>query len=83
MFFLLFDKEKSIFMLKIILCYCICVIVINVDICNEYDIILNYIKFMYVFYFGGIMEKSWGECFINGSIVLFCMFIEYYVYIWL
>lgn len=45
-------------MLKIILCYCICVIVINVDICNEYDIILNYIKFMYVcFILGDLWRK--------------------------
>lgn len=45
-------------MLKIILCYCICVIVINVDICNEYDIILNYIKFMYVCF---ILEELWRK----------------------
>lgn len=54
---------------KIILCHCTCVIVINVDTCNEHDTTLNHTKSMHVFHFGGSMEKSWGEYSINGSIL--------------
>lgn len=43
---------------KIILCHCTCVIVINVDTCNEHDTTLNHTKSIHVFHFGGIMEKS-------------------------
>lgn len=43
---------------KIILCHCTCVIVINVDTCNEHDTTLNHTKSMHAFHFGGIMERS-------------------------
>lgn len=40
---------------KIILCHCTCVIVINVDTCNEHDTTLNHTKSMHVCF---ILEES-------------------------
>lgn len=43
---------------KIILCHCTCVIVINVDTCNEHDTTLNHTKSMHVCF---ILEESWRK----------------------
>lgn len=43
---------------KIILCHCTCVIVINVDTCNEHDTTLNHTKSMHAcFILGDLWRK--------------------------
>lgn len=43
---------------KIIFCHCTCVIVINVDTCNEHDTTLNHTKSMHVrFILGDLWRK--------------------------
>lgn len=45
-------------MLKIILCHCTCVIVINVDTCNEHDTTLNHTKSIDMRF---ILGESWRK----------------------
>lgn len=43
---------------KIILCHCTCVIVINVDTCNEHDTTLNHTKSMHACFILGIYGEK-------------------------